>query len=55
MVRKYHNYSLQTNTGHREEESQNINSKKTPERQQKQSNTLSLQRQDDCKFWISYP
>ena len=42
MIRKYHNYTLQTSPRHREEEPQNIFSKKTSKRQQKQSNQLSL-------------
>ena len=31
MIRKYHNYILQTNPLHREEEPQNIYNNKTPE------------------------
>ena len=50
MIRKYHNYTLQTNTRHHGEEPQNINSNKTSERQLKQSNQLALPRQDDCKL-----
>ena len=49
MNRKYHNQTLQTNPRHRDEEPQNIYNNKTSERQQKQSNQLSLPRQDDCK------
>ena len=48
MIRKYHNQTLQINPWHRKEEPQNINSNNTPERQLKQSNYLSLPRQDDC-------
>ena len=33
MTRKYHNHTLQTNPQHREEEPQNNNNHKTPERQ----------------------
>ena len=46
MIRKYHNHTLQINPWHRKEEPQNINSNNT--RQLKQSNYLSLPRQDDC-------
>ena len=49
VIRKYRNHTLQTNPWHREEEPQNIKSNKTLERQLKQSNQLSLPRQDDCK------
>ena len=49
MIRKYHKYTLQTDTQHRAEEPQSINSNKTSERQLKQNNQLSLPRQDDCK------
>ena len=49
MVRKYHNHTLQPNPRHRKEEPQNTNSQKTPGRQLKQNNQLSLPRQDDCK------
>ena len=49
MVRKYHNHKLQTNPPHREEEPQDIHNNKTPKRQQKQSNQLSLLHQDNCK------
>ena len=44
-----HNHTLQTNPPHLEEEPQNINSNKTQDKQLKQSNQLSLPRQDDCK------
>ena len=47
MIRKYHNHTLQTTLGRREEESQNINNNKTLERQLKQSKKLSRPRQDD--------
>ena len=47
MIRKYHNHKLQTNAWHREKEQQN--NYKTPGRQTKQSNQLSLPHQDDCK------
>ena len=40
MIRKYHNYKLQTNPWHLEEEPQNNH--ETPGRQTKQSNQLSL-------------
>ena len=40
MIRKYHNHKLQTNPWHCEEEQYNTH--KTPERQAKQSNQLSL-------------
>ena len=49
MIRKYHNHKLQTNPRHLEEALQDIYSNKTSKRQQKQSNRLSLPRQDDCK------
>ena len=49
MIRKYHNYKLHTQPRYRKEEPQDIYSKKTSERQYKQSNQLSLPRQDDCK------
>ena len=39
----------QTNPRHHEKEPQKIYSKKTSKRQQKQSNQLSLPRQNDCK------
>ena len=44
MIRKCHNHTLQTNSGHQEEESQNNNSHYTSG-----SNQLSLPHQDDCK------
>ena len=44
---KHHNRKLQTNPWHREEEPRNNH--ETPGRQTKQSNTLSLPNQDDCK------
>ena len=47
MIRKYHNYKLQTNACHRKEEPHNTH--ETPERQTKQSNQLSFPNQDDCK------
>ena len=47
MIRKYHNRKLQTNQWHREEEPHNNH--ETPGRQTKQSNQLSLPKQDDCK------
>ena len=47
MIKKYHNHKLQTNPWHREEEPHNNH--KTPGRQTKQSNQLSLPHQDDCK------
>ena len=40
MIRKYHNHKLQTNPWHHEEEQHNTH--KTPGRQAKQSNQLSL-------------
>ena len=49
MIRKYHNYKLQTCPQHREVEPQNIYSDKTSKRKQKQSNQLFLPPQDDCK------
>ena len=42
MFRKYHNHTLQTNPQHLEEESQNTNSHKTPERQSKATSNLFL-------------
>ena len=45
MIRKYHNYKLQTTPRHREEEP--LNHHETPGRQIKQSNQLSLPNQDD--------
>ena len=47
MIRKYHNHKLQTNPWQCEEGPHNIH--KTPGRQTKQSNQLSLPHQDDCK------
>ena len=47
MIRKYHNHKLHTNPWHCEEEPHN--NYKTPGRQTKQSNQLSLPHQDDCK------
>ena len=49
MISKYHNHTQQTNPRYLEEEPQNTNSHKTPGRQLKQSNQLSLPRQDDRK------
>ena len=49
MIRKYHNYTLQANSGHREEEPHNIYRNKTSVGQLKQSNQLSLPRRDGCK------
>ena len=49
MIRKYHNHTPQTNPRHRKEEPQNIDCTKTPGRQLKQSNQLSLPHQGDCK------
>ena len=46
MIRKYHNHKPQTTPWHREEEQ--LNHHETPGRQIKQSNQLSLPRQDDC-------
>ena len=46
MIRKYHNHKLQTTPWHREEEP--LNHHKTPGRQIKQSNQLSLPHQNDC-------
>ena len=46
MIRKYHNHKQQTTPWHREEEP--LNHRETPERQNKQSNQLSLPHQDDC-------
>ena len=50
MIRKYHNHKLQTTLWHCEEE--RLNHHKTPERQIKQSNQLSLPHQDDCNTRI---
>ena len=49
VIMKDHDHTLQTNPPHREEEPQNTKRHKTSERQLKQSNKLSLPRQDDCK------
>ena len=49
IIRKYHNHTLQTNLRHSEEEPYNIYGHKTPGRQLKQNNQLSLPRKDDCK------
>ena len=49
LIRKYHNLTPQTNLRHCKEEPQNTDCHKTPERQLKQSNQLSLAHQDDCK------
>ena len=46
MIRKYHNHKPQTTPWHHEEEL--LNHHKTPGRQIKQSNQLSLPHQDDC-------
>ena len=46
MIRKYHNHKQQTTLWHSEEEP--LNHHKTPGRQIKQSNQLSLPYQDDC-------
>ena len=45
MIRKYHNHKLQTTPWHRKEEL--LNHQKTPGRQIKQNNQLSLPHQDD--------
>ena len=50
MIRKYHNHKLQTTPWHLEEEP--LNHHKTPGRQIKQSNQLSLPHQDDCNTRI---
>ena len=47
MIRKHHNHKLQTNPWHRKEKPHNNH--KTPGRQTKQCNQLSLPHQDDCK------
>ena len=52
MIRKYHNHKLQTNLWHHEEEPHNNH--KTPGRQTKQSNQLSLPHQDDCKTKLEW-
>ena len=41
MIKKFHNHKLQTNPWIHEEEPQNINRNKTPDRQLKQSNQFS--------------
>ena len=46
MIRKYNNHKPQTTPWHRKKEGHNHH--KTPERQTKQSNQLSLPHQDDC-------
>ena len=46
MIRKYHSHKQQTTPWHREEEP--LNHHKTPGRQTKQNNQLSLPHQDDC-------
>ena len=46
MIRKYNNHKPQTTPWHREEEP--LNHHKTPGRQIKQSNQLSIPHQDDC-------
>ena len=46
MIKKYHNHKPQTTTWHRQEKP--LNHHKTPERQIKESNQLSLPYQDDC-------
>ena len=45
----YHNLTLRINPRNGEEGPQNINSHKTSARQLKQSDQVSLPRQDDCK------
>ena len=49
MTRKYYSHTQYTNPRHHEEEPQNNNNHKTPGRQTKQRNQLSLPHQDDCK------
>ena len=49
MIRKYHNYTLQTNPMRHEEEPQQTNSHKKLVRQVKQSIQFPLSPQDDCK------
>ena len=46
MIRKYHNYKLQTNPWHREEEPHKNH--ETPGRQTKQRKKLSVLHRDDC-------
>ena len=50
IIRKYHNHKLQTNVWYRKEEPHNNH--ETPGRQTKQTNQLSVSRQDDCKTKI---
>ena len=47
MIRKYHNYTMQTNQRQREEGPQNTNSHETSGGQL--NNQLTLPCQDDCK------
>ena len=49
MTRKFQNYTLQTNSWHREVETQNMNIHMASGRQIKQSNQSSLPQHDDCK------
>ena len=49
MIRKYYNHTPQTNTQHREEQLQNTDCVQDIRKTVKQSNTLSLSYQDDCK------
>ena len=49
MIRNYHTHILQTNPWYGAEEPQNNNSHKTPDRQTKESNQLSLSHEGDCK------
>ena len=53
MIRKYYNHKLQTTQWHREEEP--LNHHKTPGRQIKQSNQLSLPHQYDCNTRMDIP
>ena len=46
---KYHNHILQTGSRHYEEELQNTNSHKTPEKQIKENNHLSIPHWSVCK------
>ena len=48
MIRKYHNHKLQTTPWNREEEP--LNHHKTPGRQIKQSNQLSLPQKTQSRF-----
>ena len=48
MIRKYYNHKSHTNPWQLQEEPHNHH--KTPGRQTKQSNQLSLPHQDDCKL-----